>query len=123
MDYNPDNMPEELKEDKQITRAIDVIDLIIWGAFIGFGYITRGIVAKVMAIPYIIGMFVIAFVLTRKSGYWNPKKKLYDSILYMLIRPTDTFESEAVEEAVLDVEDTLIGEWEMNDEQTTTQEE
>ena len=121
MNYDPDLMPEELKEDKQITRAIDVIDLIIWGAFVGLGYLTRALVAKALVIPYMAGLFLIAFVLTRKSGQWNPKKKLYDSIRFMLMRPTDTFESEVVEEPVLDVEYIIPQEWEIAEDEQEEQ--
>ena len=104
MNYDPDLMPEELKEDKQISRAIDVIDLIIWGAFIGFGYITRGLVIKAFVIPYMIGVFVVGFILTRKAGKLNPKKKIFDSIRFLIQRPTDTFISETVELPVLEDE-------------------
>ena len=122
MNYDPDLMPEELKEDKQITGSVDMIDLIIWGAFVGLGYLTRGFVAKVLVIPYIAGMFLVGFILTRKSGFWNPKKKLYDSIRFMLMRPTTTYESETVDLSVMEDDFTISMPWEEEDEQIDQEE-
>ena len=113
MNYDPDLMPEELKEDKRISKAIDVVDLIIWGAFLAFAYMTKGMVASALTIPYIVGMFLIGFILTRKDEKRNPKKKLYDSLRFMFIRPTTTFISETVEEDVLDNDFEIAKPWEI----------
>ena len=105
MNYDPEVMPEDLKEDKIMARGFRAVDLIVTAGAVMLAFFTEKLVASQLRWVYIIGTGAITFFFTRPSKALNPRKTILNSIIYMLMRPSETYESIAVEEETIDVEE------------------
>lgn len=96
MIYNSDIMPEELVSERRMTRGIYIFDFFIIIAFGAFGYLTQMFVASSFQTIYVLGNVAIGFYLTRYSKL-NPKKRIYQSIRFLLSRSREQYIPIAIE--------------------------
>ena len=102
IDYNEEQMPEEIKVSRRIVRFLSAVDFLIIVTTFLVAQLTQNFVAEQIRVIYQWGLPLIAFLLTRSNDKWNPKKKIYESMLFYFQRDTTTYESVMIDDPVLE---------------------
>lgn len=105
MIYDEELMTEEITAEKKLWSNFFAIDFGVTAAVTFLGVITMPIVSQYVKPFYIAGCFLIGVLITREAKGSNPKKRIYESIQYLLKRPKTTYLPVELEEDLIESEE------------------